>query len=150
MCGVIRNLATVLFVLTLTALIAAEEQESATVPTTDSNAGTVDSSLAPELPVKAWRILGTGRADAASQSINPPDALAFTPDGLLLATDAKNHRVQMFDPMSGTHLGSFGGVDVFPGEVVGIAVMPNGSIFVSDDVNNQLRVNPVRHEICAF
>lgn len=106
----------------------------------DSRTRSADAATIPELPVETWRILGTGKADATPQSINPPDALAFTSDGLLLATDAMNHRVQIFDPVSGAHLGSFGDADLFPGEVVGIAVAPDGSVFVSDEKANQIRL----------
>ena len=105
-----------------------------------SEASVIDAPPAPELQVKPWRVLGTGKADGTPQSINPPDGLAFTADGLLLATDAKNHRVQIFDPMSGAHLGSFGGPDIFTGDVVAVAVAPDGSVAVSDEVANQAYV----------
>jgi hypothetical protein len=118
----------------------AKELMPATSPATDSAANVAETPPAPELRVKPWREFGTGKADGASDSVNPPDGLAFTAEGLLLATDAKNHRVQVFDPTAGAHLGSFGGPDVFTGDVVGIAVGPGGDVVVSDETANRAYV----------
>ena len=139
MYGAVRLMSFLPMLAAATVAIAAEQRQS--VPASaDSNANSADSPLVPELRVPVCRVLGTGRADASPQSVNPPDGLAFTPDGLLLATDAKNHRVQVFDPISGDHLGSFGGPDVFRGKIVAIAAAPNGNVYVSDEKANQVYV----------
>jgi len=93
---------------------------------------------APELQIRPFCKLGTGKADASLSAINPPDGLAFTDDGLLLATDAMNHRVQIFDPYSGKHIGSIGNPDIFKGEVVDIAVSKDKGLLVSDEKANQI------------
>ncbi len=93
---------------------------------------------APELQIHPFCKLGTGRADASSPAINPPDGLAFTEDGLLLATDAMNHRVQIFDPYSGEHLGSIGNPGLFKGEIVCIIVLPDQGLLISDEKANQV------------
>ena len=93
---------------------------------------------APELQVQPFREFGTGRADASLSAINPPDGLAFTDDGLLLATDAMNHRVQIFDPYSGEHMGSIGDPGIFTGEVVDILVLPDKGLLISDEKANQI------------
>ncbi|MFA5144331.1 MAG: hypothetical protein WC522_09280 [Candidatus Omnitrophota bacterium] len=93
---------------------------------------------APELQVSPFCEFGTGKADVSSTSINPPDGLAFTDDGLLLATDAVNHRVQIFDPYSGKHVGSIGDSGLFAGEVVDIIALPDRGLLVSDENANQI------------
>ncbi len=93
---------------------------------------------ASELQIHPFCIFGTGRADASLNAINPPDGLAFTKNGLLLATDAMNHRVQIFDPYSGKHLGSIGNSGVFEGEIVGILVLPDKGLLISDEKVNQV------------
>jgi hypothetical protein len=93
---------------------------------------------APELQVNPFREFGTGKPDASLSAINPPDGLAFTEDGLLLATDAMNHRVQIFDPYSGEHLGAIGNQDLFTGEIVDIITLPDRGLLVSDEKANQI------------
>ncbi|MDD5680756.1 MAG: hypothetical protein PHI59_05910 [Candidatus Omnitrophica bacterium] len=93
---------------------------------------------APELQIRPFREFGTGRADASLSAINPPDGLAFTGDGLLLATDAMNHRVQIFDPYSGEHIGSIGNAGLFEGEIVDILVLPDKGLLISDEKANQI------------
>jgi len=93
---------------------------------------------APELQARIFCKFGTGKADASLPAVNPPDGLAFTDDGLLLATDALNHRVQIFDPYSGKHLGSIGDPGLFTGEVVDIAVLPDKGLLISDEKANQI------------
>jgi len=130
--------ATIFFLLT-NFIFASESGGTVTVSTADSRINKADYPSAPELSIKPWRILGTNKADATAASINPPDGLAFTPDGLLLVTDAQNHRIQIFDPTTGKHIGSFGNQEIFPGEVVAIAVKPNGDLWTSDEVSTQVR-----------
>jgi len=122
------------------AVVLAGRHGSAAAPTSGPHAGAVSTPPAPKLSVKPWRILGTGKADSHPQSINPPDGIVFTRDGLLLATDAKNHRVQVFDPLAGKHLGCFGSPDTMSGEIVAIAVAPDGRVVVSDTTANRAYV----------
>ncbi|MFA5167563.1 MAG: hypothetical protein WC530_03425 [Candidatus Omnitrophota bacterium] len=93
---------------------------------------------APELQIRPFCKLGTGKADASLSAVNPPDGLAFTGDGLLLATDAMNHRVQIFDPYSGEHLGSIGNPGFFKGEIANIIVLPDKGLLISDETANQI------------
>jgi len=91
---------------------------------------------------EAWRIqaepyaiLGSGRPGKTVSDIDKPDGVAFTPSGLLLATDAKNHRVQVWDVKTKTHLGEFGH-GILGGEIVDIAVAPNGTVLITDQILN--------------
>jgi len=93
---------------------------------------------APELRVQPFRKFGTGKADASLFAINPPDGLAFTSEGLLLATDAMNHRLQIFDPYSGEHIGSIGDAGLFKGEIVNIIAMHDGGLLICDETANQI------------
>ena len=90
----------------------------------------------------AWRIdvspylaLGSGHPGKAASDFDKPDGLAFSPKGLLYATDAKNHRVQVWDVKTGARLGEFGH-GVFGGEIVDIAVAPNDTVYITDQSLN--------------
>jgi DNA-binding beta-propeller fold protein YncE len=117
-------------------------------PASQPAAASVPSAPAEPLPAEkdpqreAWRInvepyaiLGSGRPGKAAADIDKPDGVAFTPQGWLLATDAKNRRVQIWDVKTKLHLGEFGH-GIFGGEIVDIAVSPTGMVFVTDQVLN--------------
>ncbi len=91
---------------------------------------------------EAWRInvepyatLGSGRPGKAAVDFDKPDGVAFTPNGWLLATDAKNRRVQIWDVKTKAHLGEFGH-GILGGEIANIAVAPNGHVLVTDQTLN--------------
>ena len=88
----------------------------------------------------AWRIdvapfeeLGSGHPGKGAADFDKPDGLAFTSDGKLLATDAKNRRIPVWDARTGTRLGEFGH-GIFGGEIVDIAVTPAGLVLVTDQL----------------
>ncbi|MGE0883964.1 MAG: hypothetical protein AB7P14_10500 [Blastocatellales bacterium] len=85
--------------------------------------------------VEPYAIIGSGRPGKGAADFDKPDGVAFTPEGLLLATDAKNRRVQIWDVKSKTRLGEFGH-GVFGGEIVDIAVMANGVVLITDQTLN--------------
>jgi hypothetical protein len=85
--------------------------------------------------VEPYAILGSGRPGKAVADIDKPDGVAFGPQGWLFATDAKNRRVQIWDIKTKSHLGEFGH-GIFGGEIVDIAVAPNGMVLVTDQVLN--------------
>lgn len=87
------------------------------------------------IEVEPYAILGSGRPGKGASDFDKPDGVAFTPNGLLLATDAKNRRVQIWDVKTKTHLGEFGH-GVFGGEIVDIAVAPDGMALVTDQTLN--------------
>jgi hypothetical protein len=91
---------------------------------------------------EAWRInvepyamLGSGRPGKEVSDFDKPDGVAFTPQGWLLATDAHNRRVQIWDVKTKMHLGEFGH-GILGGQVVDIAVGPNGLVLVTDQILN--------------
>jgi|GEM_PF-2087711 len=92
-------------------------------------------SAAWQLEASPFAVLGSGRPGKAASDFDKPDGLAFTPAGLLLATDAKNRRVQVWDVKARTHLGEFGS-KVLGGEIVDIAVAPDGMVYVTDQTLN--------------
>ncbi|NOT59407.1 MAG: FHA domain-containing protein [Acidobacteria bacterium] len=85
--------------------------------------------------VAPYQILGSGHPGKAASDFDKPDGVGFSPNGLLYATDARNRRVQVWDVKTGTHLGEFGH-GVFGGEIVDIAVAPNGTVFITDQALN--------------
>lgn len=87
------------------------------------------------IAVEPFAILGSGRPGKGAADFDKPDGIAFTADGRLLATDAKNHRVQVWDVKTKTRLGEFGH-GIFGGEIVDIAVAPNGMVLVTDQLLN--------------
>lgn len=79
-------------------------------------------------------------------SLNAPRALAFAPDGTFYVADSRNHRILHIDPQ-GNILHTWGayadGVNVAIGdgtfnEPWGIAVGPDGSVYVADTWNHRI------------
>src|SRR5689334_6400261 len=87
------------------------------------------------IEVEPYAILGSGRPGKGAADFDKPDGVAFTPNGLLLATDAKNRRVQIWDVKTKAHLSEFGH-GIFGGEIVDIAVAPNGLALITDQTLN--------------
>ncbi len=87
------------------------------------------------LNVEPYTILGSGRPGKAATDFDKPDGVAFAPNGLLYATDAKNRRVQIWDVVKKAYVAEFGH-GIFGGEIVDIAVSPNGAVYVTDQVLN--------------
>ncbi len=85
---------------------------------------------------------GTGTGE-----FNSPRGIAFAPDGSFYVADSRNHRVQHFDA-KGTFInmwGQFGDAtfDDLPGGIFnepwGIAVGPDGSVYVADTWNHRIQ-----------
>jgi DNA-binding beta-propeller fold protein YncE len=87
------------------------------------------------LDIAPYATLGSGHPGKEDADFDKPDGVAFTPSGLLLATDAKNRRVQVWDVKTRARLGEFGH-KTFGGEVVDIAVAPSGLVLVTDQTLN--------------
>ncbi len=86
----------------------------------------------------AWRLevapylaLGSGRPGDAASDFDQPAGVAFSPAGLLFATDDRNRRVQIWDVKTGSRLGEFG-ADVFGGEIADITITPDNRVLVVD------------------
>ena len=86
----------------------------------------------------AWRIevapylsLGSGRPGNAASDFNKPAGVAFSPTGLLFATDDGNRRVQIWDVKTGSRLAEFGH-DAFGGEIADIAFAPDSQALITD------------------
>lgn len=95
-------------------------------------------AIAPELEVKPLCLLGTGKPNSSPDAISLPDGLAFTGQGLLIATDAANHCIRIFDPRAGKCLGAVGERAVIAGDLVNVVVLPGGEALSSDEVTNQV------------
>ncbi|HEX5085590.1 MAG TPA: hypothetical protein VFY40_26440, partial [Blastocatellia bacterium] len=87
------------------------------------------------IEVEPYAIFGSGRPGKGAADFDKPDGVAFTPNGWLLATDAKNRRVQVWDVKTRAHLSEFGH-GIFGGEIVDIAVAPAGIMLVTDQTLN--------------
>lgn len=104
---------------------------------TDVRSVAPSATPAPELHVNIFRTFGLGRADSSPAAINPPDGLAFTKDGLLIATDAMNHRIQIFNPHAGEYLGHAGDAALITGLIVNVISLPDDGLLVSDETANR-------------
>lgn len=99
------------------------------------------------LHVEPYRVLGTGRLGRGSEDIDEPDGLAFDRRGLLLATDAQNQRIQIWNVRSGRQVGRFGSAATFvPGELVDLAVAPDGTVVITDEKANRAYAFALRGE----
>ncbi|MCI0390143.1 MAG: hypothetical protein MOB07_15435 [Acidobacteria bacterium] len=87
------------------------------------------------IEVEPYAVLGSGRPGKTAADFDKPDGVAFAQNGWLLATDAKNRRVQIWDVKTKARLGEFG-QGVFGGEIVDIAVAPNGITLITDQTLN--------------
>jgi len=87
------------------------------------------------LEVQPYLVLGTGHPGKSASDFDKPDGVAFSSTGLLFATDAANHRVQVWDIKNGARLGEFGH-KVFGGEIVDIAVEPDNMVLITDQTLN--------------
>jgi len=87
------------------------------------------------IEVEPYAILGSGRPGKGAADFDKPDGVAFAPNGWLLATDAKNRRVQIWDVKNKAYLGEFGH-GVFGGEIVDIAIAPDGMALITDQTLN--------------
>lgn len=87
------------------------------------------------IPVEPYAVFGSGRPGKGAADFDKPDGIAFAIDGALLATDAKNHRVQVWDVKTKTRLGEFGH-GILGGEIVDLAVSPNGTVLATDQTLN--------------
>ena len=103
----------------------------------EANSKSAEQPPAPELQVKAFCKFGAGKADASAAAINPPDGLAFTRNGLLIATDAMNHRIQVFNPITGEYLGHAGDAALITGLIVNVISLPDDGLLASDETASQ-------------
>jgi hypothetical protein len=87
------------------------------------------------IEVEPYAIFGSGRPGKGAADFDKPDGVAFSPNGWLLATDAKNRRVQVWDVKTKAYLSEFGH-GIFGGEIVDIAVAPAGITLVTDQTLN--------------
>ncbi len=106
----------------------------------------VDPTEGKSIILPADRILSDDTL-SVSLGLNAPRSLAFAKDGTLYVTDSRNHRVVHLDP-DGHILHSWGsfadGVSIPVGqgtfnEPWGIAVDPDGNVFVTDTWNHRVQ-----------
>ncbi|MGH7441098.1 MAG: NHL repeat-containing protein, partial [bacterium] len=100
-----------------------------------------------EIPIPATvaQVIG-GPHRAAAGAMNSPRGLAIAPDGDLYVADLGNSRIAVFGPDGGFKFGfgvkgAAGGLDK-PGEFnepSGVAVGPDGSVYVADTWNGRIQ-----------
>ncbi|MDE2005116.1 MAG: hypothetical protein KGI51_01015 [Rhodospirillales bacterium] len=114
-------------------------------------------------------IAGTGEAgdagdggQAIAARLNGPFDLAFAPDGALVFADTFNHRVRRIDPdgtirtLAGTGAAGFAGdggpaIAALLHEPYGIAIGPDGAVFVVDRLNRRVRrIDPLHGSIATI
>jgi len=79
-------------------------------------------------------------------SLNAPRSLSFAPDGTFYVADSRNHRIVHFDENGSVinQWGSFSEAESVPeigkfNEPWGVAVSPDGSVYVSDTWNHRIQ-----------
>ncbi len=91
-----------------------------------------------------------GKNGAANGQFSFPQGIAFAPDGTLLVDDSGNDRIERFSLSAGdssaTWIATYGqlgtGSTAPPGDLnnpTGIAVAPDGAIWVADTLNNRIQ-----------
>jgi len=93
------------------------------------------ASLAQNAGVQFEHVMNIGSAGTGEGQFKYVEDFAFTKDGHLLATDAAHAWVQVFDKTNGKFISRFGGKgdnDVNLDKPEGIAVDPDGNIFIAD------------------
>ena len=97
------------------------------------------------ISLSAEKVLGYEGAEAGQ--FNAPRGIAFAPDGSFYVADSRNHRIQHFDA-DGEFInmwGEFGDATFteLPGGILnepwGVAVGPDGSVYVSDTWNHRIQ-----------
>jgi DNA-binding beta-propeller fold protein YncE len=121
-------------------LEVAKPQEEPPVPVQPQSKEPLPAEKDPQrelwrIGVEPYAIFGSGRPGKGAADFDKPDGVGFTPNGWLLATDAKNRRVQIWEVKTKMHLGEFGH-GIFGGEIVNVAVSPNGAVLVTDQTLN--------------
>lgn len=118
-------------------------------------AGTAQETIDPYAAGKldAAPLTAVGSTGAGTGQFNAPRGVAFAPDGSYYAADSRNNRIQHFSP-TGEVIGVFGAetpkdanngqpvVDAPTGtftEPWGVAVGPDGSVYVSDTWNHRIQ-----------
>jgi hypothetical protein len=125
---------------TTTTTKAVSSQPSTTKAATGPASEPVSAESDPQrnlwrIEVAPFAVLGSGRPGKTASDFDKPDGAAFTNEGLLLATDAKNRRVQIWDVKKRAYIAEFG-QKFFGGEIVDIAVAPDGMIYITDQILN--------------
>ncbi len=88
-----------------------------------------------------------GQAGSDAGQFNSPRSISFAADGSFYVADSKNHRIQHFDSGGAfiNEWGSFGDLtsgEAAPGalnEPWGVAVAPDGSVYVADTWNHRIQ-----------
>jgi DNA-binding beta-propeller fold protein YncE len=119
----------------------------------DQRIGPIPSTSLPTDPylkirrdVAAVQVLGASGPGDGQAQFNAPHGLAIAPDGSLYVADSNNHRIQKFDASKfllafGTYSGP-NNPNPPPGtfnEPWGIAVGPDGSVYVADTWNHRIQ-----------
>jgi sugar lactone lactonase YvrE len=99
---------------------------------------------------RIWQINAVGGARIVAENLDVPSAIAFAPDGTLIVAETGSHIITRVDTKSGqSHLiagvkGRSGFADgdgsaaLFNGPI-GVAVGPEGTIYVADTYNDRVR-----------
>lgn len=103
---------------------------------------------------RVLRVDPDGATASIADSLSGPEAIAIGPDGSLYVTDSGDHRIMRISPDGGITTFAGNGTAGFSGDdgpaimaslssPFGVAVAPDGSVYISDSRNGRIRrVNP--------
>lgn len=93
-----------------------------------------ENDLTSTIKVEPIATFGSGNSGSGDNDIDEPDGIIFNKNGHLLMTDARNHRVHVWDFKTNKRLGQFGDAKIFTGSVVDLAENPlTGQVIVTDE-----------------
>ena len=78
--------------------------------------------------------------------LNKPCSLTTDSDGSILITDLGDHHISIFDELTGDCICCFGSKDDESDHPHGIAVGPDGNIYVSNAINRVVQIFPAQHD----
>jgi streptogramin lyase len=106
-----------------------------------------------------WQLKAEGGAQVIAKELDTPSAIALAPDGTLVLAETGAHTITRLDPKTGQsntvagvrgragYADGAGATALFNGPI-GVAVGPEGTIYVADTYNDRIRaVDPKSHEV---
>ncbi|HKC63737.1 MAG TPA: SMP-30/gluconolactonase/LRE family protein, partial [Pyrinomonadaceae bacterium] len=107
---------------------------------------------------RIWQIAKDGSVKSIAENLNTPSAIAPAPDGTLIVADTGSHTIKRVVPQTGSVTVIAGvegragfkdgrGAETLFNGPIGVAVNPDGTIFVADTYNDRIRAIDKQGEV---